>query len=140
MTAFMWALSAAFVWGVVPLLEKLGLSRSEPFTALFYRCFGVVIGLVLLGIFVIRPHHMKAVDAKTIFVLVLSGFLASFVAQILFYHGLKIGAYSLSQVLPDSVEDDDGVIYAVADYGKDTGDKHQVDFPVQYATQDGEDA
>ncbi len=98
MTAFLWALSAAFVWGVVPLLEKLGLSRSEPFTALFYRCFGVVIGLVLLGIFVIRPHHMKAVDAKTIFVLVLSGFLASFVAQILFYHGLKIG--EVSKVLP----------------------------------------
>ncbi|MDP8299569.1 MAG: EamA family transporter [Candidatus Tantalella remota] len=98
MTASMWAFAAACVWGVVPLLEKMGLTRSEPFTALFYRCLGVVMGIILLSVFIVRPHHIKSVDAKTIFVLVLSGFLASFVAQILFYHGLKIG--EVSRIVP----------------------------------------
>ena len=55
MNAFMWALLAAFIWGIVPLLEKLGLAKVEPLVGLFYRCSGVLIGFLLLGIFILKP-------------------------------------------------------------------------------------
>ena len=100
MNAILWAILTACIWGVVPVLEKLGLSKTEPFTALFFRCLGVIIGIFLLGIFIVKPHQMKQVDPKAIGLLVLSGFLASFVAQIAFYHGLKIG--EVSRVVPIS--------------------------------------
>ena len=100
MDAYLWALLTACIWGVVPILEKLGLHRVDPFTALFYRCFGVLIGMILLGAFIVKPAQIKAVDARSMILLVVSGFLASFVAQITFYHGLKIG--DVSRMVPVS--------------------------------------
>ena len=82
------------------MLEKLGLKGIPPLTALFYRSFGVIIGLVFLGFFVIKPAHLKIASAKAITLLVISGFLASFVAQILFYNALKDG--HVSKVVPVS--------------------------------------
>ena len=98
MSAYIWAIFAACIWGIVPILEKLGLSKTEPYSALLFRSFGVLIGIFLLGAFFVRPAHIKGMDAKSIFLLILSGFLASFVAQIAFYHGLKIG--DVSRVVP----------------------------------------
>ncbi|HNX90465.1 MAG TPA: EamA family transporter [Candidatus Omnitrophota bacterium] len=100
MDAFLWALLTAFIWGGVPLLEKAGLSRIDPVVGLFYRCLGVVIGVVCLSIFVVKPVHMKTADLKSIIFLVLAGFLASFVAQVTFYQGLKVG--EVSKVVPIS--------------------------------------
>jgi len=90
----------ACIWGVVPVLEKLGLAKTEPFVALFYRCFGVILGILFLGIFVLKPGEIKAVPPRSIVLLVTAGFLASFAAQITFYHALKIG--DVSRVVPIS--------------------------------------
>ncbi len=98
MNAFLWAVLAGCVWGVVPILEKVGLNRVEPFIGLFYRSLGVVIGIVLLGAFIVKPHEIRSVDIKTALILTLSGFLASYVAQIMFYHALKFG--EVSRVVP----------------------------------------
>lgn len=98
MSAFGWAILTACIWGVVPILEKLGLAKIEPLTALFYRCFGVILGIILLGMFMVKPAQMKAVDLRSVMVLVLAGFLASFVANLTFYHALKIG--EVSRVVP----------------------------------------
>ena len=100
MNAFLWALLTACIWGVVPILEKLGLAKIDPFVALFYRCLGVVLGIVFLIFFAVKPGQLKAVEPRTIAILILAGFLASFVAQITFYHGLKIG--EVSRVVPVS--------------------------------------
>ena len=100
MNAFIWAIFAAVIWGIVPLLEKLGLAKVNPLTGLFYRCLGVVVGLLLLGLFVLKPQEIKAVDSRSIAFLIMGGFLASFVAQICFYNGLKIG--EVSKVVPIS--------------------------------------
>ncbi len=99
MNPILWAILAACVWGFVPIFEKLGLHGvSSPYVGLFYRCLGATLGLAALSLFVIRPSQLKNVDGKTIFLLVLSGFLASFVAQIFFYHGLKAG--EASRIVP----------------------------------------
>ncbi|MBU1084454.1 MAG: EamA family transporter, partial [Candidatus Omnitrophica bacterium] len=59
---------------------------------------GVLIGLVFLGTVVLKPAQIKAVDVRTVMILISAGFLASFAAQIVFYHGLKIG--EVSKVVP----------------------------------------
>jgi len=100
MNQYMWAILTACVWGIVPLLEKAGLAKVSPFVGLFYRSLGVVLGLLIMGIFLVKPQQLKAVDGRSIMLLVLGGFLASFIAQICFYHGLKIG--EISRVVPIS--------------------------------------
>lgn len=100
MSAFLWAVITACIWGVVPILEKLGLAKTEPFVALFYRCLGVILGILVLGIFVLKPEQIKAVPPRSIALFVVAGFLASFAAQITFYHALKIG--DVSRVVPIS--------------------------------------
>lgn len=98
MSAFGWAILTACMWGIVPFMEKLGLAKMQPFTALFYRSLGVVIGFIILGSFIVKPSEMRAVELKSALILVLAGFVASFLAQIAFYHGLKIG--EVSRVVP----------------------------------------
>lgn len=100
MNAYEWAILAACIWGVVPVLEKIGLNRVEPYPGLFYRCLGVLLGFLIVGTFLVKPAELKQVDLKTILLLVLSGLLASFVAQIAFYHALKLG--EVSRIVPIS--------------------------------------
>lgn len=99
MSAFSWAILTAFVWGFVPLLEKMGLVKVAPLVGLFYRSLGVLIGILFLGIF-LKPQEIKAIDLRSALLLIIGGFLASFAAQICFYHGLKIG--EVSRVVPIS--------------------------------------
>ena len=96
----MWAISAAAIWGIVPLLEKLGLVTAKPLAGLFYRCVGVVVGFVWLAAFMVKPQELKSVDGRSIVLLMLAGLLASVVAQIAFYNGLKLG--EVSRVVPIS--------------------------------------
>lgn len=100
MNSFSWAIAAASIWGVVPLLEKTGLAKVTPTVGLFYRCLGVCIGLVFMGIFFVKPQQIKSVDTRSAAFLIASGFLASFLAQIFFYKSLKTG--NVSTVVPVS--------------------------------------
>jgi bacterial/archaeal transporter family protein len=98
MDAYMWALLTACIWGIVPILEKIGLDKVDPYVGVFYRCIGVIIGITVLGIFVVKPHQLKAVPPRSIIILIVAGILASFLAQITFYHSLKTG--EVSRVVP----------------------------------------
>lgn len=100
MNAFTWAILTACIWGVVPLLEKFGLSRVDALTGLFYRCLGVLIGLFLLGTVILKPQQIKSADLRSVAWLILGGFLASCVGQIAFYKGLKAG--EVSRIVPIS--------------------------------------
>ena len=98
MSAFFWAILTACLWGVVPVIEKMGLSKAQPFTALFYRSLGVVFGFLILGFFIVKPGEIRSVEPRSALFLIVAGFVASFLAQIAFYHGLKIG--DVSRVVP----------------------------------------
>lgn len=100
MSAFWWAAVAACIWGFVPILEKLGLTKVDPLVGLFYRCLGVLVGIVILPIFFLKPAQIKSVDMRSALYLIAAGFLASFIAQIAFYNGLKLG--EVSKVVPIS--------------------------------------
>lgn len=94
MNGLHWALMAAAVWGMAPLLEKAGLNGISPMTGLFYRCLGVLIGLILLVLFWVKPADIRSVPARSILCLILAGFLASIVGQMFFYSALKQGEVS----------------------------------------------
>ena len=99
MKAFYFALMTAVVWGIVPILEKMGVARIAPLAGVFIRSCGVVIGISIMAIFNNQAVRiaLKA-DPRTIFLLVLGGFMASIVGQIFFYNALKIG--EVSKVVP----------------------------------------
>ncbi len=94
------AILTSVIWGIAPILEKLGLSKVEPLTGLFYRSLAVLLGLIFLGFFMVKPQELRNVDLRSIGLIMAGGFLASFVAQVLFYHSLKIG--DVSKVVPIS--------------------------------------
>ena len=94
MTAFNWGIITACVWGIVPIIEKIAIGKISPFVGIFYRCIGVAFGIILLGFFMIKPQELKVIDAKSVILLVSAGFLANFVGQLLFFHGLKSGEVS----------------------------------------------
>ncbi|MFQ5952715.1 MAG: EamA family transporter [Candidatus Omnitrophota bacterium] len=95
MNAFWWALLAAVVWGITSVIEKVVLGKIEPLPGLFYRCLGVLIGIVILVTIMIKPSQIKTVDLRSASLLIIAGFLGSFVAFIAFYKGLKMGELSI---------------------------------------------
>jgi transporter family protein len=98
MTAFWWALLTAGIWGIVPLMEKLGLGQSPPLIGVMVRSVGVVIGLV--GFVVLSPpwEALRTLRPSAILLLAGGGLLASFIGQLAFYHALRDG--HISQVTP----------------------------------------
>lgn len=100
MNSLWWATLTACIWGVVPLIERLGLLRSDPTTGVFARSFGVVLGLIVFGVWWSPWRALGGLPLQSFALLALGGFLASFLGQLAFYHALKIG--QLSQVTPVS--------------------------------------
>ena len=98
MSAFLWALLTACIWGVVPLMEKVGLGGAPPAAGVVVRSAGVVIGLVVATWLWSPWSAVRAMPWTSVVLLALGGLLASFVGQLAFYHALKSGA--LSQVTP----------------------------------------
>jgi len=57
-----------------------------------------MIGFLVLVAFFVKPAEIKTVDLRSASFLILGGFLASFVAQMMFYHALKAG--EVSRIVP----------------------------------------
>ncbi len=100
MNAYTWAIGAALIWGMVPIIEKAGLGSVQPVVGVFFRSLGVVLGLLIMGFFMIEPSQFRSVNVRSIVLLMTGGFLASFVAQLTFYHALKLG--EVSKIVPIS--------------------------------------
>lgn len=84
----------AGIWGIVPLMEKAGLSRATPVTGIFYRSLGVVLGFLILSATWVKPGEVRSVDLKSALLLMSGGLLASVAGQIFFYNALKLGEVS----------------------------------------------
>lgn len=100
MNAYTWAIGAALIWGMVPIIEKAGLGSVQPVVGVFFRSLGVVLGLLIMGFFMIEPAQFRAINVRSMLLLMAGGFLASFVGQLTFYHALKLG--EISKVVPIS--------------------------------------
>ena len=98
MSAFLWALLTAGIWGLVPLMEKLGLGATSPTVGVAVRSVGVVVGLVLFGWMLAPWSVLRTLPWSSVLLLAGGGFLASFVGQLAFYQALKAG--TVSQMTP----------------------------------------
>ena len=98
MNAFLWAALTACIWGVVPLMEKVGLRGISPTVGVLVRSAGVVVGLLVFGWMWSPWSALRALSWPSILLLAGGGLLASFVGQLAFYQALKSGA--ISQVTP----------------------------------------
>jgi transporter family protein len=95
MKSFYLAIATAVVWGIVPIMEKMGLAKIAPLSGLLIRSCGVIIGGACLILFnnQVLKDAFKA-DIKTIILLVLGGLMASIIGQMFFYSALKEGEAS----------------------------------------------
>ena len=94
MTAFLWALVTAGIWGIVPLMEKIGLGSGSPTAGVIARSVGIVIGLLVYSLVASPWAAVRALGWPSIILLATGGLLASFVGQMAFYQALKSGPLS----------------------------------------------
>jgi bacterial/archaeal transporter family protein len=99
MKPFYYAILAAIVWGIAPVLEKTGLKNIEPLSGVLVRSSGIILGVVIMSLCNINifKSALKA-DPKTILFLFMGGILASILGQIFFYNALKHG--DVSKMVP----------------------------------------
>lgn len=100
MSAIGWALVTAGIWGVVPLIEKVGLGGGTvpPMVGVMARSVGVLIGLFVSSVVWSPWKALSAMGWLSFGLLAAGGFLASFVGQVAFYKALSAAA--VSQVTP----------------------------------------
>ena len=99
MKAYYWAILATLVWGVAPLVEKIGLVEISPVPGVFLRSISVLIGAVVIAI--IDPGIFKVIagySMKSVIFIFTGGMLASIIGSIFFYNALKLG--EASKVVP----------------------------------------
>ncbi|MFA5315195.1 MAG: EamA family transporter, partial [Candidatus Omnitrophota bacterium] len=87
MRSYYFALMTALVWGLVPVFEKMGLSRLTPAAGIFVRCLAVSSGAIVL--LVARPQILSELahtPLRNIGLIVFGGFTANFIGQLLFYN------------------------------------------------------
>lgn len=94
--AYVLSLLTAFIWGLAPIFEKIGLSgKIEPYVAVVVRTIPIVIagfvGLILMG----KAGSLSQLAAKDAMFVAIGGLLAGFLGQITIYSALKIGQASV---------------------------------------------
>lgn len=99
MKAYYWAILAALIWGVAPIVEKLGLAEISPLPGVFLRSMCVFVGGLVIAVF--SPGVFKALAGYSMRSMILIGvgaICASIIGSIFFYHALKTG--EASRVVP----------------------------------------
>ena len=94
------ALLTAFIWGISPMFDKVGLKSIDPVIAVAIRSFTVSIILIIYLIVSGRIGELTAVSLKPVGYIIIGAVLASLLAQITYFFALKQGA--ASQVIPIS--------------------------------------
>jgi len=95
MKPFYFAILAAIVWGVAPIVEKAGLGKIEPVSGVLIRSLGVLLGALVLG--ALNSNLLKLTfqaDKRAMIFLMMGGVIASILGQIFFYNALKTGEVS----------------------------------------------
>lgn len=91
MNYLIFALLAAFFFGLAPIFGKLGLEGVNPVVALCIRSFvisGIMLGWLLLNTDI---SPVTDVTAKTWVLIALEGVCAALVGQLFYYYALKSG-------------------------------------------------
>lgn len=94
--AYILALLTAFIWGIAPIFEKMGLSgKIEPYVAVVVRTIPIVI-VSFLGLFFMgRMESLSQLATRDVVYVAIGGLLAGFLGQITIYSALKTGEASV---------------------------------------------
>ena len=88
----------AFLWGSTPVLEKIGLGKTDPLTGVTIRSIAVTVALVIYLALAGKLKQLFQVDAKTIAIFSLTGIMAGLLGMVTYFFALKKGA--TSQIVP----------------------------------------
>jgi bacterial/archaeal transporter family protein len=84
----------AILWGVVPIIEKIGLAKMEPLIALTIRSAVVTVGLFIITLAMGKGRALLEVDGKGLALFATSGMMAGVLAMWAYYMALKTEATS----------------------------------------------
>ena len=91
-------LFTAVLWGATPIIEKIGLAKTQPLTGITIRSVAVVVVLLLYLAITGKLKAAFTADAKTIIIFSISGILAGLIGMITYFAALKAGA--TSEIVP----------------------------------------
>lgn len=89
MTALMYALAAGLVMATASIVEKLGLTTTQPYAGLFVRSGAVIVFLGLSAVPFGRYADWSGFTTRAVICLALGGLLAGLVAHFLYWQCLK---------------------------------------------------
>ncbi|OYD09007.1 EamA family transporter [Paludifilum halophilum] len=93
-----YALLAALSFGIAPIFEKLGLSRTEPTMALFLRAAVTTLLVAIYLFFSERGTSAAVLDLKSLIYVLLGGVFGVLFAQFFYFKALQFG--DVGRVMP----------------------------------------
>ena len=94
MPAAIIAFIVACIWGLNPIFEKLSLKNASPMVVITIRFLFTTACLVIITLSTGRVKDMFSVDGRTLFWILLSGFIGGLIGLFLFFVALKKGEAS----------------------------------------------
>ena len=92
MTTIILLLLTALLWGSSPILEKIGLGKTDPLTAVTIRSLAISIILIIFLTVTGKIREIFSVDSKTLAIFAVSGFMAGLLGMWTYFGALKLGA------------------------------------------------
>lgn len=89
--AYLFAGIAMILWGLAPILGKLGLGASQPLAALTIRSLVVTIILLIFVFASGQWGSVTGISAKSAIYIALEGICAALLGQLAYYYALKYG-------------------------------------------------
>ncbi len=88
------------LWGVTPILEKIGLTKVDPLVGITIRSTIAAVGLLILTLLLGRGRALIEVDGKGFLLFGASGMMAGLLGMWAYYAALKMEA--TSKIVPIS--------------------------------------
>lgn len=88
----------AILWGATPVLEKIGLGKTDPITGVTIRSIAVTLSLLIYLAFSGKLKAVFNADPKTIVIFSITGIMAGLIGMITYFAALKKAPSS--QVVP----------------------------------------
>ena len=84
----------ALLWGITPIIEKIGLAKVDPFIGVTIRSSIVTVGLFILTFLLGKGRALMEVDGKSFLIFGTSGVMAGLLGMWTYYTALKLEATS----------------------------------------------
>lgn len=96
--AYFFAIATFVLWGIAPLLEKLGLVKLDPALAVAVRSFSISLCMFIYLVGSGRLPELRTVDTHSLLWLAGSGICAGLFGHVTYFYALKFG--EASRIVP----------------------------------------